>query len=480
MSRKQFLFIGLVMITAILACQTITYPVPGTVAEPTQPGKLLPTDELPTLTDVSEVSLPAGFLTDPNTACAIDMDYALTCLDKDGWHIYDETAFKQPPWKPVTMYTPVLMIQCPGGRTYLTDGSAVYLLTGATPVKLGDKNIGGDMLACAPGDGLWAASMDDISFFNGSTWINYQATEKQWNSDPTELVDSITSAPNGNLYVAAGRNVATFDGTAWKIISPGSDSYGNLAVDASGNVWVSANHNLLMMYNGVKWTTYPPPENTFRDIWFIRFDREGRVWVAGRHAISIFDPQTNTLEQRSDEQAFINRMIFDLQFDGQDRLWVSTDYGLDVYDGSSWITYHMYTADLYSNTADRIVVFGDGPKPPALEQKAPGSVSGRLVNPTPAAGSPVELCLRPETRSTPCDTQAYHASTTVSADGNFLFPHIPVGKYHLIAAISDSWGNLVNSTSFDSEQSVEIIVEPGTETRLGDIQSSTDFNYSIH
>jgi len=77
----------------------------------------------------------------------------------------------------------------------------------------------------------------------------------------------------------------------------------------------------------------------------------------------------------------------------------------------------------------------------------------------------VELCLRPETYYTPCATQAYHALTTVSADGNFLFPHIPAGRYYL----SYGWAKTIGLPSSGSGKSGEFVVYPGAETRLGDM-----------
>jgi len=158
-------------------------------------------------------------------------------------------------------------------------------------------------------------------------------------------------------------------------------------------------------------------------------------------------------------------------------LWAATDYGLYIHDGSAWTAYHTYTSDLYTNTTDAIIVLGDGPQLPALTLKAPGSVRGKSVNPDSPVyeGMQVEICLRPvltyQKRSpSPCADQAYHALTTMDADGGFLFTDIPVGKYYLMIQIdSSTWSRMVITSAYTSRLDREFEVYPGTETQLGKI-----------
>ena len=103
----------------------------------------------------------------------------------------------------------------------------------------------------------------------------------------------------------------------------------------------------------------------------------------------------------------------------------------------------MHTADLFANSADKVIVFGDGPQLPALAPKTPGSVRGKLLNP-PYTNTQVEICVENViimySGATPCARQPYHAVTNVAADGNFVFTDIPVGKYYLmIQEDEDTW-----------------------------------------
>jgi hypothetical protein len=170
------------------------------------------------------------------------------------------------------------------------------------------------------------------------------------------------------------------------------------------------------------------------------------------------------------EETFIDDNIKALQFDQQGRLWAASRYGLYVYDGQTWVGYHMHTADLFSNEVDEVFVIGDGPPLPPLMEKEPGSVSGRLINPdgAPYANIQAEICLHGVIimffGKTPCANQAYHALATVNPDGSFTFSAIPTGKYTLMIQLdADTWQNWE-----------EFQVFPGIETKLGEIEPSSD------
>jgi hypothetical protein len=138
----------------------------------------------------------------------------------------------------------------------------------------------------------------------------------------------------------------------------------------------------------------------------------------------------------------------------------------------------MDNANLYANSADTMIFFGNGPQLPAPAPKAPGSVRGKFVDPNSTkshAGLLVEVCLAVAPGMfvapghTPCDGQAYHALTSMDADGNFLFTNIPVGRYYLaIQRSSDSWGIMAAASSPNSI-GLEFEVYPGEEAQLGQI-----------
>jgi hypothetical protein len=388
----------------------------------------------------------------------------------NGWHIYGPDTFEDP------LAIPKWIAQCPDGRIYLemyNNGFKFYIFKGETLVEIKDLDQLVDSLACGPGSEIWVAYYKGVNHFTGSTWIHYPATEYLGSGEFVDLVESIAVAPNGSVWVATASSIATFDGADWQVFEAGKGFEEDprpysLDIDSNGNVWVVNNRGLLK-YDGIQWSTYYEgvPNRFEYNSKFIEIDEENRIWVANIYpaSIYIYDPQTNSWMLQIGEEALNVNLIKAMQFDRQGRLWLATDYGLFVYDGSVLTAYHMHTADLYANTADAMIILGDGPQLPALALKAPGSVHGKLVNldPTSYTNMQVEICLEDVGFTfysvTPCANQDFHALTTVEADGKFMFTDIPVGKYYLMIQVSStSWSNMG-----------EFEVKPGTVTEFGEI-----------
>ena len=488
--RQQFFFIGSVMIIAVLACQSNVAPVPSKDEHPTQPIGLLPTvDSLhaaetvfptdATIADGEFVALKSKIFADANTACVFHTSsHNLSCLGWDGWRVY---AVDAPTW----------IAQCPDGRIYLRKDDRLYLYANNIVSEIDNSPFmdGAGNLACGPGDEFWVSSGNSVSHFDGLAWTGYWATE-YFGYAGYELRRQIAIAPNGDIWVTTNESIATFDGSNWQVFEEGKGLEEDpgprgLAVDANGNVWV-INVEGLLKYDGVHWIMFPAPDGFYGA--FVTLDNENRIWIAGTGyssppnsarvaIIYTFDPQTEGWLLRSGGEVLDGTAVNAMQFDRRGRLWAATDYGLYIHDGSAWTAYHTYTSDLYTNTTDAIIVLGDGPQLPALTLKAPGSVRGKSVNPDSPVyeGMQVEICLRPvltyQKRSpSPCADQAYHALTTMDADGGFLFTDIPVGKYYLMIQIdSSTWSKMVITSAYTSRLDREFEVYPGTETQLGKI-----------
>ena len=426
-----------------------------------------------------------NFLSDPDAACFINhIDWTLTgnplanddnafsCLDKRGWHVYAPGTFTEP------LPAPRWIGQCPDGRIYLdvvlNNSHKFYRLKGETLTVLPSLDISVDSLACGPGSEIWVIYSGGVGHYNGTYWTVYAAEQYLGTGEFVGLVNSIAMAPDGSVWVATGSSIATFDGTSWRVFETGKGFEEkpilySLDIDSTGNVWVANNHGL-MSYDGSQWSTYYEglPNRFEYYSKTIRVDAENRIWMAREYpaAVYLYDPQAKSWVTKISEDALKVNLIKAMQLDRQGRLWFVTDYGLDVYDGSVLTSYHMHTADLYANTADALIVLGDGPRLPALEQKAPGSVHGKVIGPDPAkyTGRQVETCIKAAGimfyGKTPCGDQAFHVLSTIQADGNFEFTDVPVGKYYLmIQAPSNSWRG---TGLFE--------VKPGTRTELGGIE----------
>ncbi len=492
MRRKQhFIFAGVVMILVILACQSSANLVLSPGTESLQSREIFTPVKLPTPIASMDNGLlskiPSNFLADLNTACAIHDDHALSCLDGNGWHVYEADTFDPP-------YIPEVIARCPDGYTYLSVGEGeVYQLEGKTLVDTGNNTAyQGNTIICGNGNEIWTGSMYGVSQFDGATWTHHPALKifGSSGSEGSEIINSMAVAPNGNVWVTTNKNIATFDGTGWRVVTPPGNNIfpisdnlrRKLIVDTNGNVWaVTENdgHSQLLKYGGGQWYTFSGPEN-YIHILFIVLDRENRVWAATHdNQIYTLDPQTNNwILQFGTRQFGVGYYALRaMQFDRQNRLWVASNYGLDIYDGSLWTTYYMHTADLYANDIDDILIFGDGPQLSALAAKAPGSVRGRLVNQDSTAytDAQVEICLKPVksqfSGGTPCANQAFHALATVGTDGNFVFTDIPAGRYYLMVRVSYSWGTMMDPDLSSYSKDIEFEVKPGEVTQLGEIET---------
>lgn len=435
-------------------------PEAETIVDDVTPTKVITLTPAPTATE-EPLSLHPNFLKYPDTACFLSLSEGLTCLDQEGWHIYDRDSFDYP------FYLPSFMTQCADGRIYLDVGK-FYLLKGEELLDLEDAPGSIDDLACGPGEEIWVAHYQGVSHFDGHSWSTYAAEEHLGSGEFINLVNAVALSPDGNVWVTTSESVANFDGTNWQVFEAGQGLEDesrpkDLAIDSLGNVWVISNYDTLMKYDGTQWTSFKSPEGILEQL---AIDANNQIWVATDHGIRVLDPVIGNWSAAFGEETFIDDIIKALQFDQQGRVWAATRYGLYVYDGQAWTGYHMHTADLFDNEADKVFVIGDGPPLPQLIEKEPGSVSGRLINPdeTPYANIQVELCLRGVIIAfygeTPCAGQSFHALATVNPDGGFSFRDIPVGKYTLMIQLDeDTWKNWEKFEVF-----------PGRETQLGEIE----------
>ena len=476
---------------------------------PTFPSlyEITPTVTLVPTPIVINVPQPSNTV-DPNMACLLhgiaprSKDYiihsfgslnevsvlALSCLDQDGWHAVGVdlssgtlpgaawlTQLPKRPWsaEATPLHFPDWFVQCPDGNSYLFAGDGLtdanlYRLNGETLYEIGHgMDPGQFQLVCGAGNELWRGSSD----FEGSAWIKH----------PVELGNVISSsvAPNGDVWALLSDGLARFDGTNWQLFKEGRDYQGkvtpkSLALDKNGIVWViynadGGNYYGLLRYDGKEWSTFQDPEYSSH-ISNLTFDNDNNIWVIKNGQICRFDPHDNSWTPQFVEQEFYSIQGGGLQFDRQGRLWVLSRYGVHIYDGSNWSHYYMHNANLFSDLADGLLIFGQGPQLPAPLEKTPGSISGRLTNTDTSvfAGMRVEICAGTVadkySGETPCANHPAHHQVTVDAAGNFSFSTIQVGKYSFVIEVnSTTWANLG-----------EIEITPGSALNLGEISYPPD------
>ena len=121
----------------------------------------------------------------------------------------------------------------------------------------------------------------------------------------------------------------------------------------------------------------------------------------------------------------------------------------------------MSNSGLSDNDVNFIVTTNDGPALPALEEKAKGSLTGKLekADGTPLADTRVEICVETLASSfngdTPCSDQPFFLSTKTNADGVFLIENVPAGYYVIVAETGDSsWAQLTDEFGISSEKTL--------------------------
>jgi hypothetical protein len=125
----------------------------------------------------------------------------------------------------------------------------------------------------------------------------------------------------------------------------------------------------------------------------------------------------------------------------------------------------MSNSGLGDNNIEFVLVTNDGPALPAIEEKAVGSLTGKLekADGTPLADVRVEICVETLASTfsgdTPCSDQPFFLSTKTGADGTFLIENVPAGYYVIVAETStDNWAQLTDQYGISSERT---LIQPG-------------------
>jgi hypothetical protein len=207
-------------------------------------------------------------------------------------------------------------------------------------------------------------------------------------------------------------------------------------------------------WTSIEKTDYNSPES-------LAVDAKGQVWFGTlSDGVYQFDGNSWTQHDRASEKLLSNHVAA-LSSDSGGRVWLGTTYGLTVFDGVNWQTFLMSNSGLGDNDIEFIVVTKDGPALPALEEKAKGSLTGKIekADGTPLADATVEICVETIgstfTGDTPCSDQPFFLSAKTDANGVFLIENVPAGYYVIVAETGDgSWAQLTDQYGISSERTL--------------------------
>jgi len=447
----------LALILTSLACQALT----GTqelasTAEPQQPVSTV----IPTQVSVE----PATIDSQGSGILCVGSGTGLSCLNENGWQIYTDENSDLPN---NYLYAGAV---CPDGQLAIAHISGLTLFDGTTFKQIPemDTSSSPEGIACDASGGIWVAHFQGVSRYADGQWTTYGSENLASGESANELVYDVEVAPDGKVWVVTSRSVAFFENNAWTVFQEGqgfdeSRFFNALALDAKGRPWAAHGNGLDVFENGA-WQfffniDYSSPES-------LAVDSNGQVWFGTlSNGVYLFDGNTWTQYDRGSENLLSN-YVASISADSGGRVWLGTTYGLTVFDGANWQTFLMSNSGLGDNDVEFVIVTDDGPALPALEEKDPASLTGKIlhVDGTPLADALVEICV--ETLGgafhgdTPCSDQPFFLSTKTDANGVFLFAEVPAGYYVIVADTGGGWAVLTDQFGIASERT---LIEAGEQ-----------------
>ena len=391
----------------------------------------------------------------------------VSCLDADGWSLYDGG------WGEFPGGSVSDAAVCRDGTTWLATTSALISTAGSTWQTHSGMPSTLDAIACDSKQGVWAAGYKGAYYYDGSKLTTYPSS-KLGTGKSVDLVHDVAVGPDGHVWVVTSNSVATYDGKRWTYFQKGRGFakeyfFEAVAVDVRGRVW-AAHMNGVLMYNGSRWTAYD--KSFLSQSQVLATDAKGRVWVGTySHGVSVFSGTAWKTYDRTNSK-LPSDQIESLAVDAAGRVWIGTEWGLAVLAGSTWTVFHMSDSTIPDDEISAIAVAGKGPVLPARVSKQPGSVTGVIVKAGAAQSAvPVEICVGYLGMfywgTTPCSGQPFHLSAKTGANGRFTFAKVPVGWYSItFRPPGGKWTTLSSSLGIGSSQK---LVSEGEETDLGTI-----------
>jgi hypothetical protein len=446
--------------------EPLVSPTETATPEPTLTPTVTPTPPPPV------VILPDA---DVGVAC-LSTDEGVTCLDEEGW-------------KPYTAENSLLddgqiagQAICPDGRMLFAQGDTVSVYDGSQWIQqyryVSTERVYSSAVACDANGIIWLLHDTGVSSFDGAVWTDY-SLESLEEEHGNFNFKGMAVTEDGEIWIATMQHIILwFDGAEWTAFSEGhgfEDEYRfvRVGLDSDDNAW-AASDDYLLVFDGNVWEIHEIPVDSSIKSMFI--DTQDQIWVNTTIRFLVFrDGQF--LDYPVSEEITSGANLETLFTDASGRIWLGTNWGLIVKDGEEWIAYHMHSADLTDNRILQIQVTGEGPTLPALIEKQPGSLSGRiLIDGEPVSGVSVEVCVEGlgqfYSGSTPCEKQAYKSSTKTNEEGEFTFQDLLAGRYSL--AFKEPGGDWTRLTTYLGFSSRRYLVESGENTIVEDINAKSD------
>lgn len=456
LKSHPFLLVILVLTLASFACQALSGTGATATPAPQQtqaPGSAATeTSSQPALEPATVDSQGAGIL-------CVGSGTGLSCLNENGWQVYTDGNSDLPN---NYLYAGAV---CPDGKIAIAHISGVVLFDGTTFKQTAEmpNSSSPEGIACDADGNIWVAHFQGVSRYSNGQWTTYGADKLASGDSANELVYDVKVAPDGKVWVVTSRSVALFENNAWTIFQEGQGFNGSrffnaLALDAKGRPWAAHSAGVDVFENGA-WTSLEKSDSSSPES--LAVDSKGQIWVGTlSDGVYNFDGTSWANHDRASESLPSN-YVTSIAADSGGRVWFGTSYGLTVFDGSKWQTFLMKNSGLGDNDIAFVVSTKDGPALPALEEKANGSLTGKLekADGTALADATVQICVETLATTfsgdTPCSDQPFFLSTKTDADGVFLIENVPAGYYVIVADTGGgNWAQLTDQYGISSERTL--------------------------
>ena len=160
-----------------------------------------------------------------------------------------------------------------------------------------------DAITPRAGGGPYYPPMDSISAWDGTKWTKYSA-EEGWTSFYRDAFSPSMAELNGQIWVSTQQDLRVFDGSRWKVITPGEiglQSPLSLAVKSfaeAEEIWVTGCYfdtpqpqgSDIIWYDGSTWQSKSIPEES--GCLSTLVEHHGQVWMATPDSLWGFDRAT--------------------------------------------------------------------------------------------------------------------------------------------------------------------------------------------
>ena len=190
-------------------------------------------------------------------------------------------------------------------------------------------------------DNVWFGTKDGISFFDGTTWTNFDQTSYPALVDNNVLALDVDS--DNNLWIGTDFGVNKFDGTNWTTYTTADgladDRIKYINQSDDGRMWF-ANNDGISILNGATWTSYVLADGIpFGGTNFVTFDTDGKAWLGTPLAgVLIFDG--TSFSEITETEGLLNDKIRSIAISSGNKKWIGTADGISVFDADNNFVEH--------------------------------------------------------------------------------------------------------------------------------------------